>query len=163
MKKAIAIISILLVSFNIGCGPIHRYKRYKKNNLAPQSKYVKKVEIDSAMVTLFEEWLIDCYKYELEPNLANIKYMKFTDTLSGDYAGLSTKEGILIQKDYEGKEECKVLFYHEMAHCSFRVGHDTINTGIMSPYFIPIAGKIYLSRWEYYLDGYFKFIRENKI
>lgn len=83
--------------------------------------------------------------------------------MRSDYAGLSTSSGILIQDIYDGTDECKVLFYHEMAHCSFRIGHDTVNTGIMAPYFAPIASEIYLSRWEYYLDGYFKFIKENKI
>ena len=157
MKYLLIIIGLLVIS----CGPAYKYKKYKRNNPVPQAKYVEKMRIDSIMIPLLKEWMVDCYEYDIEPNISHIKYIEFTDTLRKDYAGLSTNEGIVIQDIYKNEKCLKVLFYHEMSHCAFGIGHDTTNTGIMAPYFIPIAGEIYLSRWDYYLDGYFEFIKKN--
>lgn len=120
------------------------------------------ISIDEDIKPIYEDWLNDCFIYNVEPDLNRFKYVHFSDTLNSNYAGLYVyKEGVLIKEYYRNSKYLKVIVYHELGHAAFALDHDTINTSIMSPYFSDFLAQIYLTNWEKYKQQYFESIKSN--
>lgn len=156
---------ILLIFLLVGCGAKYRYHKYvKERGPIPQAKYItyNYPEMETEIIPIFEEWISECRTNELNPDLNNVGYICFTDTLFKGFAGMQIdEEGIILQEVFRNSPYLKVIVYHELGHGAFNLPHDTINSTIMSPYFNDLAGKIYVTNWERYKKQYWESIKLN--
>ena len=157
MKKYLLLTLLFLL---IGCSIKYRYyKQVNERGPIPQSKYLiyNYPEMGKEITPIFEEWIKECQDNKLDPNLDNVGFICFTDTLFYEYAGLQIdNKGILIQEVFRNSPYLKIIVYHELGHGAFNLPHDTINASIMSPFFNDLAGKIYSTNWEIYKTQYWE-------
>jgi len=157
MKKYLI---LTLLFFLIGCGINYRYYQYQKErDPIPQPKYLtyKYPEMEKEITPIFEEWIKECQDNKLDPDLDNVGFICFADTLFYGHAGLQIdNKGILIQEVFRNSPYLKVIVYHELGHGAFNLPHDTINASIMSPFFSDLVGKIYVTNWEKYKKQYWE-------
>lgn len=161
----IAILFLLSVSL-VTCGAEHRYKKYRKHNTTPASKYLHDldIEIDAKITSIFNQWRSEAIQHNTSPDWHNVKFILFSENLKS-LAGIQIDgEGIFINENYRDSKLLKVIVYHELGHGMFYLDHDSSSANIMSPYFSDFIGMVYLTNWDRYKEDYWNKIiqEENK-
>ena len=143
----------ILISLFLSCNPRHMGTTVEKE-----------------LYPIYLEFLEDCESYGIDvkdyPQLDRLK----TKIMDDEDLGLCISDGnilfetreVFINRGIKDEFLLKFIAYHEMGHCIFGLGHDTINEfRLMSPEIDITKKDHYIENWDMIKMEYFRNVRGN--